>query len=432
MEYFRSRSLPTRFCGDPYRRKGDTWKKTTLQDVQNYLLFCKERDERYDPERPAFRATHCFDEKNGAYTDVTLPYGLYLPEDYNPRGRYGLVLHIHDMASLGDDPRIALTDSLAPRNFASRRAQQIVINQGLDGLIVLVPQVPRELCCCRDNWTLSAAVPATWQLLDYIADRYSIDRDRIYGTGQSMGGMQLLAMAAQRDNYFAGLWLLGCQWGSNYNKNTEYEGAKYFQTEDPTVWRTDDDGRDSDLGRNLYYLLSDDNVLVMTCTGDGFAPLLWRELEHLYREIAGVEIPHVTVDPVLPVEEQNAILKLLLAVDSGPVNFHHLSFQGGSHMETWRFGHKLDAGLNWLLHQTKQSAQKRPKLSALNRPWHAETDPAKVAAKQTDERKIGRLDDKGIFLAVPSRDAGTIGYNSTLYSRGGKEIIRCPGWVEIR
>ena len=102
-------------------------KQTTLQDVQNYLLFCKERDERYDPERPAFRATHCFDEKNGAYTDVTLPYGLYLPEDYNPRGRYGLVLHIHDMASLGDDPRIALTDSLAPRNFASRRAQQIVM-----------------------------------------------------------------------------------------------------------------------------------------------------------------------------------------------------------------------------------------------------------------------------------------------------------------
>ena len=43
-----------------------------------------------------------------------------------------------------------------------------------------------ELRISRDNWTLSCAAPAVWELLDYLTENYSIDSNRIYGSGQSM------------------------------------------------------------------------------------------------------------------------------------------------------------------------------------------------------------------------------------------------------
>ena len=45
-----------------------------------------------------------------------------------------------------------------------------------------------------------------------------------------MGGMQVGAMAAQRDNYFAAWWANGCQWGSNFNLDdpTYNNGVPYY------------------------------------------------------------------------------------------------------------------------------------------------------------------------------------------------------------
>lgn len=127
-------------------------------------------------------------------------------------------------------------------------------------------------------------------------------------------------MASQRDNYFAGFWFIGMQWGSNYHVEVPYKDNVYYQSDDPTIWRTDDDGNDSDLGLNWYYLISDDNVLFTNCAGDGFSTIVWEELFHLYEDIAGVTIPRAAFSPVdLAVEEQNAALEALLAEDAGRV-----------------------------------------------------------------------------------------------------------------
>jgi len=140
----------------------------------------------------------------------------------------------------------------------------------MDGLFVITPQCPEELRSTRDNYTISAFVPATWQLLDYITEEYNINMNRIFATGQSMGGMQVIAMASQRDNYFAGIWENGCQWGANWNKEEPYpeRGGKlgyYTMSTDPTIWTKDDDGNDSEYGQNWYYLISDDNLMISNC-----------------------------------------------------------------------------------------------------------------------------------------------------------------------
>ncbi|MGN0969089.1 MAG: S-layer homology domain-containing protein, partial [Oscillospiraceae bacterium] len=235
-------------------------------DIDAFQLFTKE-------DGTAFRATHCFEEATGEYMDVDLPYALYVPEDYDASKEYALVVQIVDAGFLGDDPMITLTESQASANFASPEVQQIVKDQhGLAGIIVVSPQISEALRSTRDNWSLSAAVPATWQLLDSLTATYNISMDHIYGTGQSMGGMQIVAMAAQRDNYFAGIWANGCQWGSNHDLEDGYKGATYYEAPVDGVYITgkDADGNDVDY-RNWYYMVSDDNILITNCAGDAFS-----------------------------------------------------------------------------------------------------------------------------------------------------------------
>ena len=78
--------------------------------------------------------------------------------------------------------------------------------------------------------------------------------------------------------------------------------------------------------------------------------------------------------------------------------------------------------------QTRQTEHDRPKLEELNRPWKAESDEAKIAGKQTEDRLIGQVEDENIYFAVPAEGAGTIGYNSGIYGVGGGKILCAPGW----
>ena len=173
-----------------------------IKGIDGFELYTMEKGN-------AFRATNCFEEATGEYIDVDLPYALYVPADYEEQvaagKKFALMLHILDAGFLGTDPMITLTESQASYNYASDEVQQILKDQGLGGLIVVSPQIEEKLRSTRDNWSLSAAVPATWQLMDYLTETYAVDMNRIYGSGQSMGAMQCLAMASHRDNYFAAI-----------------------------------------------------------------------------------------------------------------------------------------------------------------------------------------------------------------------------------
>lgn len=228
-----------------YAKEGDY----QIKGIEGYQLHTIE-------DGTAFHATHCFDEANGKYWDFDLPYALYVPADYSPQKKYGLVLHIHDAGSMSSDPRLTLTESQAAANYASASFQALAKKNGLDGVIVVCPAIAEfypmdaanphyNLRMARDNWTLSCAEPAIWELMDAITQQYAIDPDRIYGSGQSMGGMTVMAMAAQRDNYFAALLPMSCKWGNNFNKEYPFNGTSYYSmpADGKLVWQKDSDGR---------------------------------------------------------------------------------------------------------------------------------------------------------------------------------------------
>lgn len=312
----------------------------TIDGLSGYELHTIEKGN-------AFRAYHCFDEANGKYWDFDLPYALYVPKDYNPSGKYGLVLHIHDAGSMSSDPMLTLTESQAAANYASPYFQNLAKEKGLDGVIVLCPAVVEfypmdkenpeySLRMARDNWTLSCAAPAIWELMDHITRTYSIDRNRIYGSGQSMGGMTVMAMASQRDNYFAALLPMSCKWGNNMNKSYPFNGETYYSApaDGSIIWKKDSHGNPCDYN-NWFYMISDDNILFLNTKGEN------AEYRILYHDLAGVDIPStdLLLDSTTTAEKRSAAIRSLTA-QKNSTGIYQATLTGNvSHMSAWFYGH---------------------------------------------------------------------------------------------
>jgi predicted esterase len=131
--------------------------------------------------------------------DTEQPYGLYLPRGYNPRKRYPLVVSLH---GAGSNHRLNLrrvfgmsnaggeTDVEATRYFpALKDVDYIVVSPFARG-------------------TMGYQSLAEKDVYDALADvrrRFSIDEDRIYLTGLSMGGGGTLWLGLTRPDLWAAI-----------------------------------------------------------------------------------------------------------------------------------------------------------------------------------------------------------------------------------
>jgi predicted peptidase len=119
---------------------------------------------------------------------VHLRYLLFLPRDYGsePDARWPLVLFLHGAGERGDD-----------LNLVRKHGIPKVVEQR-DGFpfIAVSPQCP------QDTWW-SDHIASLNQLLNVISDSYSVDRDRVYLTGLSLGGYGAWHMAVTYPERFA-------------------------------------------------------------------------------------------------------------------------------------------------------------------------------------------------------------------------------------
>ena len=58
---------------------------------------------------------------------------------------------------------------------------------------------------------MTTIMDRTIHLVQHLCRQYSIDTDRIYNTGQSMGGMTFIAMDVKYPDFFAGSYLVACK-----------------------------------------------------------------------------------------------------------------------------------------------------------------------------------------------------------------------------
>lgn len=122
-----------------------------------------------------------------------------------------------------------------------------------------------NLRMARNNWTLSCAEPAIWELMDAITQQYAIDPDRIYGSYSMPADGKL-------------------------------------------VWQKDSDGRPVDY-RNWFYMVSDDNILYLNTAQEN------TEYRVLYDDLAGAQVPRrdLVLDDKTTASKRDASIRRLVS-----------------------------------------------------------------------------------------------------------------------
>jgi predicted peptidase len=138
------------------------------------------------------------------YNSESLMYNLYVPKNYNPSKKYPLVLFIHDAGAVGDDPTTTLTQGLGAVIWATPS------EQAKHECFVLAPQYTTVIA--DDNSKTAEQMDITVDLVKKLERQYNIDTNRLYNTGQSMGGMTSIAMDIKYPDMFAASLLVACQW----------------------------------------------------------------------------------------------------------------------------------------------------------------------------------------------------------------------------
>lgn len=131
-----------------------------------------------------------------------LPYALYLPPGYESGGdkRWPLLFFLHGAGERGDN-----------LDLVSIYGPLMQVKEGRElPFIVVAPQ-------CPENWTWDRSLEELDQLFLEIVRNYSVDLERIYVTGLSMGGYGTWHWAVHQPRAFAALvpicggamWLTG-------------------------------------------------------------------------------------------------------------------------------------------------------------------------------------------------------------------------------
>jgi len=133
------------------------------------------------------------------YTDdegETLPYRLYIPDSYDARTRYPLVVYLHGSSGRGRDNVSHVTfDCVA--DILSRSSVQVTYPS-----FVLAPQASEG---SQWGFYLGNSAPADLVIgaIQQLEREFSIDPDRIYLTGSSMGAMGTFYLMGRYPGLFA-------------------------------------------------------------------------------------------------------------------------------------------------------------------------------------------------------------------------------------
>jgi len=147
-----------------------------------------------------FRAETYTDKKGNK-----MPYRLYVPVSYDANQKYPLILWLHGANGRGYDNKLQISGA----NESGSHIWTMPASQSQLPAFVLAPQ------CSEDRyWTepelneITPQLQSALEILATVQKEFSIDSERIYLAGQSMGGMAVwVLLQAQPDRWAAGLAL---------------------------------------------------------------------------------------------------------------------------------------------------------------------------------------------------------------------------------
>ena len=256
-------------------------------------------------------------------TGRSMAYNLYIPKGYQPGKSYPLIMFIADASTVGRGVKAPLMQGYGGIIWATDESQS------KHPAFVLVPSFAGPQWAVNDNWQVSDEVGIATRLLKDTLAHYNIDRNRVYTTGQSMGGMISFYLNVTEPNLFAASMFVGSQWDTK-----------------------------------VLSPLAHDRFLYIVSAGDPKASVGMRDLGGLLTSL-GAKYGQTEFSAMLPQSEQNALTQKLL--DKGaPINFIEftpktvapLAYQQGNgqmfeHMYAFDHAYLLEPARDWLFKQTR-------------------------------------------------------------------------------
>ena len=139
-----------------------------------------------------------------AESETSLQYQLYIPENYDETQSYPMIQFIPDSSVVGRDASYVLTQGWGGLIWATEE------EQAKHPAFVVVPVFTETIV--DDNFNHSAQIDVAMRLLQSLTETYSIDTNRIYTTGQSMGGMTSFYESIAYPDFYAAYLFVGSQW----------------------------------------------------------------------------------------------------------------------------------------------------------------------------------------------------------------------------
>jgi predicted peptidase len=136
----------------------------------------------------------------------TLPYRLFIPQHYDQKKKYPLVVYLHGGGGRGNDNQKQIDggNGYLIDFFTSDKTQEQYPS------FVVAPQSPGEGWIEQDSITPTRYLQFVHDLIGELQRTYNIDATRVYVAGQSMGGFGTFAIISEYPRTFAaGIALCG-------------------------------------------------------------------------------------------------------------------------------------------------------------------------------------------------------------------------------
>lgn len=248
-------------------------------------------------------------------TGISLEYSLYIPEAYDENEKYPMIMYIPDASGASKSAKEIVEQYYGADIWVTEE------EQAKHKSFVLVPAFSEIVV--DDDWNTSEEIETAVKLINYLTENYSIDTDRLYTTGQSMGCMTSLYLNSKYPDLFAASLFVSGQW--DISVLTPLENKKFFY---------------------------------ITAGGDGNASG-GQDAVKAMLEAAGIGFSYGEWSAQDPEEEQSAAALELIAQgnDANMIRFETGSVltegSGMEHNASFNYGYKITAVRDWLFEQSK-------------------------------------------------------------------------------
>ena len=261
-------------------------------------------------------------EYKDSKTGTVVKYNLYIPKNYDKNKKYPMIMFIHDAGPLSENTKVTLLQGNGATVWATPE------EQAKHEAFVLAPQYSQQVV--DDNGNYTADLEATVNLIrDYLVKEYSIDTDRLYTTGQSMGGMMSIVMNFKYPDLFAASYFVACQWDAN-----------------------------------LTAPMAKNKMWTVVSTGDTKAFPGWNAIIQVLTKNGGIVVKDVWRGDYTTEQFQKGVTKVLnenpnanikyTTLEKGTLPALQPGNPGSEHMTTWKTAYNIEGIRDWVFEQRKK------------------------------------------------------------------------------